>query len=192
MESKNNETLKSLFEERIRTRSELSGCITQKMVLAAVLFVVSILSFKLGFEGIYWLLYFIPIFAVCYDLFFMSADLRIKRIGVFLGMRHMPLAGEAEKQWEDFCLSYQDGGITSFANMVFSCLITLASGVFIHYLQSPLMRESNLLFAVWLVISLLVIVALWVRHYKIIKRMLAEPAFNDFNNQFDQIQPLSV
>jgi hypothetical protein len=135
---------------------------------------------------------FIPMFAICYDLFFMSADWRIKRIGAFLGRRPMSLAGEAEKQWEDFCVSYQDGGITSFTNMFFSCLVTVAAGAFILSLQSPLIRESKLPFAAWLVISLLVIVALWVRHHKIIERMLLEPALHDFNNQFDQIQPRSV
>ena len=192
METNDKEFLRALHEEKIRTQSERSGYLTQKLALATVFLGVSIVNMRVGFEGIYWLLYFIPMFAVCYDLFFMSADLRIKKMGVFLGRRPMLLAGEAEKQWEDFCESYQNGGITSFTNMFFSCLVTVASGTFIHSLQSPLIRESKLLFAAWLVISLLVIVALWVRHHKIIERMLLEPTLHDFNNQFDQIQPLSV
>jgi len=108
-----------------------------------------------------------------------------------LGRHPISLAGEAEKLWEDFCVSYQDG-ITSFTNMFFSCLVTLAAGVFILSLQSPRIRDYKIFFAAWMVISLLIIVALWVRHHRIIERMLLDPKLHDFNNQFDQIQPLSV
>ena len=191
MEANDSEFLRALHEEKIRIQSERSGYLTQKLALVTVLLGLSIVNMRLGFEDIYWLLYFIPMLAVCYDLFFMSADWRIKRIGAFLGRHPISLAGEAEKQWEDFCVSYQDG-ITSFTNMLFSCFVTLAAGAFIISLQSPLIRESKILFAAWLVISLLIIVALQVRHHRIIERMLLDPKLHDFNNQLDQIQPLSV
>jgi len=191
LEANDNEFLRALHEEKIRTQSERSGYLTQKLALVTVLLGLSIVNMKLGFEDIYWLLYFVPMLSVCYDLFFMSADWRIKRIGVFLGRHTISLAGEAEKQWEDFCISYQDD-IASFTNMFFSCLVTLAAGVFILSLQSPRIRDYKIYFAAWMVISLLIIVALWVRHHRIIERMLLDPKLHDFNNQFDQIQPLSV
>ena len=192
MEANDNEFLRALHEEKIRTQSERSGYLTQKLALVTVLLGLSIVGMRLGFQDIYWLLYFIPMLAVCYDLFFMSADWRIKRIGAFLGRHPMSLAGEAEKKWEVFCVSYQDG-ITSFTNMLFSCLVTLAAGAFIFSLQAPpISRESKIFFASWLVISLLVIVALWVRHHRIIERMLLDPKLHDFNNLFDQIYPRSV
>jgi hypothetical protein len=175
LEANDNEFLRALHEEKIRTQSERSGYLTQKLALVTVLLGVSIVNMRLGFQDIYWLLYFIPMLAVCYDLFFMSADWRIKRIGAFLGRHPMSLAGEAEKKWEVFCVSYQDG-ITSFTNMLFSCLVTLAAGAFVLSLQAPLIsRESKILFAAWLVLSLLVIVAIWFRHHRIIERMLLEP-----------------
>lgn len=191
LEANENEFLRALHEEKIRTQSERAGYLTQKLALVTVLLGLSIVNMKLGFEDIYWLLYFVPMLSVCYDLFFMSADWRIKRIGVFLGRHTISLAGEAEKQWEDFCISYQDD-IASFTNMFFSCLVTLAAGVFILSLQSPRIRDYKIFFAAWMVISLLIIVALWVRHHRIIERMLLDPKLHDFNNQFDQIQPLSV
>jgi len=77
--------------------------------------------------------------------------------------------------------------------MFFSCLVVVAAGAFVLSLQSPFIsRESKIFFAAWLVISVLVIVAIWVRHHKIIERMLLEPTLHDINNQFDQIHPLSV
>ena len=182
MEANDNEFLRALHEEKIRTQSERAGYLTQKLALVTVLLGMSIVNMRLGFEDTYWILYFIPMLSVCYDLFFMSADWRIKRIGAFLGRHPMSLAGDAEKQWEDFCVSNQDG-ITSFTNMFFSCLVTVAAGVFVFLLQSPFIRESKIYFAAWLVISLLVIVALWVRHHKIIERMLLEPTLHDLNNQ---------
>jgi hypothetical protein len=192
MEANDNEFLRALHEEKIRTQSERSGYLNQKLALVTVLLGLSIVNMRLGFQDIYWILYFIPMLAVCYDLFFMSADWRIKRIGAFLGRHPMSLAGDAEKQWEDFCVSYQDG-ITSFTNMLFSCLVTLAAGAFVLSLQAPLIsRESKILFAAWLVISLLVTVGIWFRHHKIIERMLLAPILHDFNNQFDQIHPLSI
>jgi hypothetical protein len=67
--------------------------------------------------------------------------------------------------------------------MLFSCLVTLAAGAFVLSLQAPLIsRESKILFASWLVISLLVTVGIWFRHHKIIERMLLAPILHDFNN----------
>jgi hypothetical protein len=83
VEANDKEFLRALHEEKIRTRSERSGYLTQKLALATVFLGVSIVNMRVGFEGIYWLLYFIPMFAVCYDLFFMSADLRIKKLEYF-------------------------------------------------------------------------------------------------------------
>ena len=192
MEANDNEFLRALHEEKIRTQSERSGYLTQKLALVTVLLGLSIVNMRLGFQDIYWLLYFIPMLAVCYDLFFMSADWRIKRIGVFLGRHPMSLAGDAEKQWEAFCVSYQDG-ITSFTNMLFSCLVTVSAGAFILFLQaSPFSRESKTFFSAWLVISLLVTVAIWFRHHMIIERMILDPKLHDFNNKLGQIQPRSV
>jgi len=64
----------------------------------------------------------------------------------------------------------------------------------IHSLSTIAAHQQGIkdFFAAWLVISVLAIVAIWVRHHKIIERMLLDPKLHDFNNQFDQIHPLSV
>ncbi len=175
------EFLRALHEEKIRTQNERAGYLTQKLALVTVLLGFSIVNMGLRISEFVWLLYFIPMLAICYDLFFMSADLRIKRVGTFLGRHPASLAGEAEKQWEAFCISYQDG-ITYFANMFFSIFGTMAAALFIHSQQSSAFMQSKVFFAVWLVISVLAIVVLWFRHHKIIDRMLFEPKLYDFNN----------
>ena len=181
LEANNVEFLRALHEDKIRTQSERAGYLTQKLALVTVLLGFSIVNVGLRISEFVWLLYFVPMLAICYDLFFMSADLRVKRIGTFLGRHPASQAGEAEKQWEAFCISYQDG-ITYFANMFFSIFGTVAAAVFIHSQQSVAIRPSNVLFAAWLGISLLAIAALWFRHHKIIDRMLFEPKLYDFNN----------
>ena len=174
MDANDIEFLRALHEEKIRTQNERAGYLTQKLALVTVLLGFSIVNMGLAIADFYWILYFIPMLAICYDLFFMSADSRIKRIGTFLGRHPSSQAGEAEKQWEAFCISYQDG-ITCFANMFFSIFGTVAAAVFILSQQPSDIRESKVFFAAWLVISLLAIVAIWFRHHKIIDRMLFEP-----------------
>jgi hypothetical protein len=129
-------------------------------------------SFNLGINiaEIYWLLYFIPLVAICYDLYIMSADSRIKRIGTFLGRHPDSRAGEAEKQWERFCIIYRDG-LAPSANMFFSIVVTVAAAVFITTQQSLEDHEFKVFFASWLVVSTLTIVALWIRHRNIIRNI---------------------
>ena len=129
-------------------------------------------SFNLGINitEIYWLLYFIPLVAICYDLYIMSADSRIKRIGTFLGRHPGSQADEAEKQWEMFCIYYRDG-LAPSANMFFSIVVTIAAAVFISTQQSYEDHGFKVFFASWLVVSILTIVVLWIRHKKLIQNI---------------------
>lgn len=187
MEANAIEFLRALHEEKIRTQNERAGYLTQKLAVVTMLLGLSLVNVRLNVAEVYWLLYFIPLLAICYDLFFMSSDLRIKRIGTFLGRHPASQAGEAEKRWEAFCISYQDG-ITYFAAMFFSIFGTVAAGVFI--LSQEDIRESNVFFAAWLVISLLAIAIFWFRHNKMIHEMLFEPKLREFNNYEGRILPL--
>ena len=108
--------------------------------------------------------------AICYDLYIMSADSRIKRIGTFLGMHPCSKAGDAKKQWERFCINYRDG-LAPSANMFFSVVVTIAAGIFIRTQQSSEEYEFKVLFSSWLVISMLTIITLWIRHRKIIRHI---------------------
>lgn len=187
LEANGIEFLRALHEEKIRTQNERAGYLTQKLALVTVLLGFSIINMGLVIADIYWLLYFIPMLAICYDLFFMSTDLRIKRIGTFLGRHPASQAGEAEKQWEEFCISYQDG-ITYLANMFFSIFGTVAAAIFILIQQALAVRELKVFFGAWLAISLLTILAIWFRHHKVIDRMLFEPKLYDFNKHGSPIR----
>ena len=170
MEENDQEFLRALHEEKIRTQNERTQLITMKLAFITVLFGLSSVKMGVGINiaDIFWLLYFVPLVAISYDLYIMSADSRIKRVGIFLGRNPISLAGKAEREWERFCASYRDGMAPS-ANLFFSTIVTLGAAAFIHTQGSWSDRFLQLWFAVWLVISLTAIIALWIRHQMLIK-----------------------
>ena len=141
------------MRKKFRTQNERAKLITMKLAFITVLFGLSSVNMKIEIADIFWLIYFVPLVAISYDLYIMSADSRIKRVGVFLGRHPVSLAGRAEQEWERFCTSYRDSMAPS-ANMFFSVIVTLGAAAFIHSQQSWTERFMRLWFAVWLVLSL--------------------------------------
>jgi hypothetical protein len=172
MEENDQEFLRALHEEKIRTQNERTQLVTMKLAFITVLFGLSSVDMGIDIADIFWLLYFVPLVAISYDLYIMSADSRIKRVGVFLGRNPVSLTGMAEREWERFCASYRDGMAPS-ANLFFSIIVTLAAAAFI--LSQGLLpggvadRLMKLWFSAWLVISLTAIAILWARHQRLIK-----------------------
>ncbi|MGA9097399.1 MAG: hypothetical protein WB392_00540, partial [Methanotrichaceae archaeon] len=107
---------------------------------------------------------------ISYDLYIMSADSRIKRIGIFLGKHPASRAGAAEREWEHFCTDYRDG-IAPSANIFFSIIVTLAAAMFVHSQQPAFDGYLKLGFAAWLTLSLAAIIGLWIRHQDLIKKI---------------------
>ncbi len=170
MEDSDREFLRALHEEKIRTQNERADYVTRKLAFVTVLFGISSVNLGIRIADIYWLLYLIPLVAISYDLYIMSADSRIKRIGIFLGRHPASRAGSAEKEWEFFCTDYRDG-LAPSANVFFSIIVTLGAAMFIHTQQSALEGYLRLGFAAWLTISLAVIISMWVRHQNLIKKI---------------------
>ena len=170
MEENDQEFLRALHEEKIRTQNERTQLITMKLAFITVLFGLSSVNMRIDIADIFWLLYFVPLVAISYDLYIMSADSRIKRVGIFLGRNPVSLAGKAEKEWERFCTSYRDGMAPS-ANMFFSTIVTLGAAAFIRSQAGLAEKFMKLWFAVWIVISLAAIIALWMRHQRLIKNI---------------------
>ncbi|MCJ7445443.1 MAG: hypothetical protein MUO26_13115 [Methanotrichaceae archaeon] len=170
MEESDQEFLRVLHEEKIRTQSERADYVTRKLAFITVIFGISSVNLGIEIADIYWLLYFIPLVAICYDLYIMSADSRIKRIGTFLGKYPASKAGEAEKVWEQFCRSYRDDTSPS-ANMLISFIVTLVAGIFIRFQQPHLHEHDRLVLAIWLIVSLFSIAGLWINHRDTIKKI---------------------
>ncbi len=170
MEENDQEFLRALHEEKIRTQNERTELVTMKLAFITVLFGLSSVDVGIQITGIFWLLYFVPLVAISYDLYIMSADSRIKRVGVFLGRNPIPLAGQAERDWERFCSSFRDG-IAPSANMFFSATVTAGAAAFIRSQNGLDSRLMRLWFAVWLVVSLAAIIALWLWHQSLIRRL---------------------
>lgn len=168
MEESDSEFLRALHEEKIRTQNERADFVTRKLAFITVLFGLSSVNLGIKITEIYWLLYFVPLVAISYDLYIMSADSRIKRIGIFLGRNPVSKAGRAEREWERFCTSYRDG-LAPSANMFFSVIVTVAAAMFIHSQKTWLDGYPKIWFASWLVLSTAAIVGLWLRHETLIK-----------------------
>ena len=170
MEESDREFLRALHEEKIRTQNERADYVTRKLAFVTVLFGISSVNLGIKIADIYWLIYFIPLVAISYDLYIMSADSRIKRIGIFLGKHPASRAGTAEREWEHFCTDYRDG-IAPSANIFFSIIVTLAAAMFVHSQQPALDGYLKLGFAAWLTFSLAAIIGLWIRHQDLIKKI---------------------
>ncbi|MDD1757871.1 MAG: hypothetical protein LUQ22_03970 [Methanotrichaceae archaeon] len=168
MAESDREFLRALHEEKIRTQNERADYVTRKLAFITVIFGISSVNLGIEIADIYWLLYFIPLVAICYDLYIMSADSRIKRVGAFLGRHPVSSAREAERMWEKFCTSYRDS-LAPSANMFFSVIVTVAAAIFIRFQQPQPNGIDRLLFASWLVISFAAIVGLWRRHRIFVK-----------------------
>jgi hypothetical protein len=174
MDESDREFRRALHEEKIRTQNERAEYVTRKLAFITVIFGISSVNLGIEIADIYWLLYFIPLVAICYDLYIMSADSRIKRIGVFLG-RH-PVS-ETERMWEKFCASHRDS-LAPSANMFFSVIVTVAAAIFIRFQQPQPNELERLLFASWLAISFAATVGLWGRHRIFIKEITRLQAIN--------------
>jgi len=170
MEENDSEFLRALHEEKIRTQNERADLTTKKLAFVTVLFGLSSVNLGVKIAVICWFLYFVPLVAIAYDLYIMSADSRIKRIGTFLGRHPVSKAGAAERAWEQFCVNYRDG-LAPSANMFFSIIVTLSAAVFIRTQQTQTQSIMKLWFAFWLVSSLAIIIGLWIRHKELIKNI---------------------
>jgi hypothetical protein len=168
MDENDQEFLRALHEEKIRTQNERAELVTTKLAFITVLFGLSSVNLEIKIADICWLLYFVPLVAISYDLYIMSADSRIKRIGIFLGRHPASMTGKAERAWEQFCTTYRDG-LAPSANIFFSIIVTVGAAVFIHSQQTLTQGYMRLWFSFWLVASLVVIIALWMRHQYLVK-----------------------
>jgi hypothetical protein len=170
MDQKDREFLRALHDEKMRTQTERANYVTQKLTFTTAIFGLSSINIGIKITEIYWLLYFIPMVSICYDLYIMSADSRIKRIGTFLGRHPGSVAGTGEKNWEKFCVCYRDS-LAPSANIFFSIVVTLAAAVFIRTQNLAESGAMRIVFATWLVASISIIVALWIKHTRLIKML---------------------
>jgi hypothetical protein len=168
-DSRDQELLRALHEEKVTAQHERASYVTRKMAFVTVLFGLSSLSLGIEIARIYWLLYFIPLVAICYDSYIMAADARVKRIGAFLARQ--PVAGEVEREWERFSAVYRSS-FSPFTDTALSIVVTVAAAIYLFSQQQPPRGGAlRLLFALWLVGSLLATLLLWSRHRELLKRI---------------------
>lgn len=163
------EFLKSLHDEKTRTQGQRATYITSKFAFISGLFGLGAL--KIGVVNFSWLLYFIPLVAVGYDLYIRSEDLSIKKMGAFLRNRSLRDISEMEKDWEYFSAQYRDK-LAQLATTLFTTLIIIAAAVYIFVQQSNNCEPAFMAFFYgWLSLSLISNWVLWRSHRYQIKRL---------------------
>jgi len=165
------EFIKSLHDEKTKAQGTRATYISSKFAFITGLFGLGAL--KIGEIDFHWLLYFIPLVALGYDLYIRSEDLGIKKMGAFL--RSDPKAGtpESEKAWERFSAQYRDR-LAHLATTLFTFIIIISSAVYIYAQQNAsqaLNSEFWAGFITWLVLSCIANVALWISHRAQIKKL---------------------
>ena len=85
------EFLHTLHIEKIRTQNERAELVKEKLAFITIFFGIGSVNFGFWVDDLFWLLYFVPLIAICFDLEIMSANSRIKRIGVSWADIHNPM-----------------------------------------------------------------------------------------------------
>jgi hypothetical protein len=155
------EFLKALHDEKTKTQERRATYITSKFAFISGLFGLGAL--KIGSVNFSWLLYFIPLVALGYDLYIRAEDLSIKKMGAFLRNRPRTEISEIEKDWERFSAQYRDK-LAQLATTLFTTLIILAAAVYIIVQEANRGVTFLAFFTSWLIVSLLVNWALWKSH----------------------------
>lgn len=162
------EFLKSLHNEKIKTQSERSTYVNNKLT-----FVIGLLglgSLKIGTVELYWLLFLIPLVAIGFDLYIRASDLSIKKMGVFLRCHPESGTGESERAWEIFSAKCRDT-IAPAANTLFTLVVTISAAIYI-YVETHLKNDFFLIgFFLWFGLFFAFIILLWENHRKIVKKI---------------------
>jgi cell division protein FtsW (lipid II flippase) len=163
------EFLKSLHDEKTKAQGQRATYIASKFAFISGLFGLGAL--KTDTVDFSWLLYFIPLVAIGYDLYIRAEDLSIKKMGSFLRNRPLTEISRIEKDWEYFSAQYRDK-LAQLAITLITSFIILAAAVYIFVQQA---NNRSVLFLVffgcWLLVSLISNWALWKSHQNQIKRL---------------------
>ena len=163
------EFLKALHDEKTKTQGERATYVTSKFAFITGLFGLGAL--KIGEVSFGWLLYFIPLVAIGYDLYIRATDLSIKKMGAFLRNHPLSAISGIEKDWEVFAAQYRDK-LAQLATTLFTTFIVLAAAVYILFQQGNNRTEAFwVVFMGWLIVSLTSNWALWRSHRIQIKRL---------------------
>lgn len=163
------EFLKALHDEKTKTQGQRSTYIASKFAFISGLFGLGAL--KTASVDFSWLLYFIPLVAIGYDLYIRAEDLSIKKMGAFLRNRSLTEISQIEKDWEFFSAQYRDR-LAQLAITLFTTFIILAAAVYILVQQANNLSMPFLaFFGGWLLVSLVSNWAFWKSHRDQIKRL---------------------
>ncbi len=167
------EFLKTLHDEKTKTQTTRANYVSAKFAFITGLFGLGAL--QIGGANFHWLLFFIPLVAIGYDLYIRAEDLSIKKIGAFLRADPHAQTADSEKAWERFSAKYRDK-LAQLATTLFTFIIIVAAGAYIFVLETTARsgrpgRAFIIGFIVWFALFFVGNIALWISHRMQIKKL---------------------
>lgn len=167
------EFLKSLHDEKVKTQGARANYISAKFAFITGLFGLGAL--QIGGLNFHWLLFFVPLVAMGYDLYIRAEDLSIKKIGAFLRSDPQAQTAESEKAWERFSAQYRDK-LAQLATSLFSFIILIAAAIYLLVLQNTtqaggLTRRFWIGFLIWFGVIFTGNVILWASHRRQVRKL---------------------
>ncbi len=164
---------KHSMKRKLKTQEARANYVSAKFAFITGLFGLGAL--QIGGVSFHWLLYFIPLVAIGYDLYIRAEDLSIKKIGTFLRSDPQAQTAESEKAWERFSAQYRDK-LAQLATSLFTFIILIAAAVYIYFQQSATQmgvfsRSFRVGFMIWFVVCFIGVAGLWISNRKQIQKL---------------------
>lgn len=154
--------LVNLHTEKIRSQEERAKYNAHKITF--IIGFISLGSFQIAnVLNLNWLLYLVPVIAICFDLYIDAANSSIKKMGLFLRRNSK---STLEKKWEMFS-SENRNYLAPISNFIITIVSTLISFYGIYASK----KYQLGIWVLWYIIVFLIEIILWIIHINSIKKM---------------------
>lgn len=152
------EFIKHLHEEKLKAQETRAMYTEKKLAYVTALLGVGTISIT-AFEANA-ILYVVPFVAAAFDLYILSEDYSVKRIGAYLGARSKDIT---EQSWETWLHDNRDP-FAPTAMLILSILLLVGAGIIIWAASDG---PNVGLLIVWAILALLVNLILYYRYKKL-------------------------
>ena len=170
-----NRFLAALNEEKITSQKRRGELISKKLTWVTGLFALGAIKLPLA-EETHYLLFFVPIISLVFDLYIIGENYVIKRMGCFV---RLAMSETYEGEWESWLFPRRDI-FSRNALLLSSAIILIASAVVLWWLQTEIITLS-----VWLFILILSLVLVSVNAYRHLLA-LDKMTYSDFLKEFEE------
>lgn len=157
--------LNHIHDEKVKTQSERASFIISKLAFVTGFFGLGSLKIENSIN-LNWLLFFVPVIAICYDLYINASDSSIKKIGAFVKRNESIGISELEKDWEMFSAKERDV-FAPIANFIVTIVIIFAACIGTYFSLNKVMDA----WIFWYAFVLIAEIFIWIAHKKYISKL---------------------